>query len=136
MEQWEINYRSVSFIEKRAEESRVRVFRLIREEGSAASSASNSTSEPSWMHFDVVMCSVTPAFPVSESKVHFDVSHLLVSILAFYNCLNNEADMAKYRRILEVQIHTLWRQDCVRQVKWVLEKLVKVPCRNGDLQTA
>ena len=82
------------------------------------------------------MCSVVPAFSASEGKLQFVVSCLCLSKLAFSDCLNDEADMFEYRGILEVPIHTLWRQNCVRKVQRMLEKFVKVPGVNGNLQTA
>jgi len=42
--------------------------------------------------------------------------------------------MSEDWRILEVQIHALWRQNCVRWVQRMVEELVKVPSWDGDLQ--
>jgi len=95
-----------------------------------SSSTSNSKS------FDKLMCSVVPAFSASEGKLQFVVSCLCLSRLAFSDRLNDEADMFEYRGILEVPIHTLWRQNGVRQVQRMLEKFIKVPGVNRNLQTA
>ena len=67
-----------------------------------------------------------------KMKVGFIMS--TSQLLTFFDCLNYEANVSEYWRILEVQIHALWRQNCVRWVQWVVQELVKVPSWDGDLK--
>jgi len=95
-------------------------------------SASKFSSQ--WTRFNEGFSGASLTFPTSDEGDQCQISRPFLSSLTFFHCLNDEADMSKNWRILEVQIHALWRQNCVRWVQQMVEELVKVPSWDGDLQ--
>jgi len=70
---------------------------------------------------------------MTGSRPHLCGIYAAIVLLTFSDCFDNEAYMSNHWKILEVQIHTLWRQNCVGHVQWLLEKFVEVSSWDRDL---